>query len=387
MEPNGYRFPTAHSAERKPYGTVEAQALTRVFISDCEGPISKNDNAFEVTARFVPDGDKLFTLISKYDDVLADVLKRPDYSAGSTLKLILPFLKAYSVTDKQMEEFSAQNLILIANSEDTLRHVQSVASAFIVSTSYEHYIKALCKGIDFPYANTYCTKFNLDKYAINEQEEMRLKELAKEIVQMPMIAMPPKATKMEDFSVADRETIGRLDTIFWREIAGMRVGELFSEVTTVGGSQKAAAIEDAVAKLGVLLEDVMYVGDSITDVEALQLVRQNGGLTVSFNGNSYAVRNAEIAVLSANSIVTAVIADVFCRLGKQAALKLVEKWNLQALELSGVVRLALLDHLFTFYPEALPEVQIVTAENMESIVAESSEFRKRVRGEAIGKLG
>jgi energy-converting hydrogenase A subunit R len=387
VEPNGYRFPTAYSAERKPYGTVEAQALTRVFISDCEGPISKNDNAFEVTARFVPDGDKLFTLISKYDDVLADVLKRPDYSAGSTLKLILPFLKAYGVTDKQMEEFSAQNLILIANSEDTLRHVQSVASAFIVSTSYEHYIRALCKGIDFPYANTYCTKLNLDKYAINEQEEMRLKELAKEIVQMPMIAMPPKATKMEDFSVADWETIGRLDTIFWREIAGMRVGELFSEVTTVGGSQKAAAIEDAVAKLGVLLEDVMYVGDSITDVEALQLVRQNGGLTVSFNGNSYAVRNAEIAVLSANSIVTAVIADVFCRLGKQAALKLVEKWNLQALERSGVVSLALLDHLFTLYPEALPEVQIVTAENMESIVEESSEFRKRVRGDAIGKLG
>jgi energy-converting hydrogenase A subunit R len=361
--------------------------LTRVFISDCEGPISKNDNAFEVTARFVPDGDTLFTLISKYDDLLADVLKEPGYSAGSTLKLILPFLKAYGVTDRQIEEFSAQNLLLIANSGDTLRHVQSVANAFIVSTSYEHYIRALCKAIDFPYENTYCTKLSLDKYAINKQEEMRLKELAKEIVQMPMIAMPPKATKIYDFSVGDQETIARLDTIFWREIAGLRVGRIFSEVTTVGGSQKAAAIDDTVAKLGVPLEDVMYVGDSITDVEALQLVRQNGGLAVSFNGNNYAVSNAEIAVLSANSIVTAVIADVFCRRGKQAALKLVETWNLQALERSGVVRLALLDHLFTLYPQALPKVQIVTAENMESIVEESSEFRKRVRGEAIGKLG
>ena len=44
------------------------------------------------------------------------------------------------------------------------------------------------------------------------------------------------------------------------------------------------------------LEDVMYVGDSITDVEAFKLVRDNGGLTVSFNGNSYAVKNAEVAV-------------------------------------------------------------------------------------------
>ena len=44
------------------------------------------------------------------------------------------------------------------------------------------------------------------------------------------------------------------------------------------------------------LSDVMYVGDSITDVEAFKLVRENGGLTVSFNGNEYAVRNAEVAV-------------------------------------------------------------------------------------------
>jgi energy-converting hydrogenase A subunit R len=129
------------------------------------------------------------------------------------------------------------------------------------------------------------------------------------------------------------------------------------------------------------------VGDSITDVKAFQLVKKNGGLTVSFNGNNYAVRNAEIAVLSDNSIVTAIIADIFCRQGKQAALNLVENWNLPYLESSGVVSLSLLDHLFTLYPETLPKVQIVTAENMELLAKESSEFRKRVRGEAIGRLG
>jgi energy-converting hydrogenase A subunit R len=361
--------------------------LKRVFISDCEGPISKNDNAYEITAQFVPNGDKLFTLISKYDDGLADVLKKPGYSAGSTLKLILPFLKAYGVTDRQMEDFSAQKLILIPNSEDTLQHVRSVASAFIVSTSYEHYIKALCEALSFPHENTYCTKLNLDKYDVNEKEKKRIKKIAEEIVQMPLIAIPPKATSINDFSTGDKETIRRLDTIFWSEIAGMNLGRIFSEVTTVGGSQKAAAIEDAVAKLSVPLEDVMYVGDSITDVEAFQLVRENGGLTVSFNGNSFAVENAEVAVLSANSIVTAVIADVFCRQGKQAALNLVENWNLQSLERNGVVSLTLLDHLFTLYPQILPKVQILTAENMEPLAEESSEFRKRVRGEAIGKLG
>jgi energy-converting hydrogenase A subunit R len=361
--------------------------VKRVFISDCEGPIRKNDNAFEITASLVPDGGKLFTVVSKYDDVLADVLKKPGYTAGSTLKLILPFLKAYDVSDAQMEEFSAQNLILIANSKDTLQHVKAVASAFIVSTSYEHYIKALCRAVDFPYQNTYCTKLSIDKYAATEQETRRLKEIAQEISQMQIITIPPEAKTIGDFSGVDQETLGLLDKIFWSEIPAMGLGRIFSEVTTIGGSQKAAAIADAAAKLHMPLKDVMYVGDSITDVEAFQFVREKGGLTVSFNGNDYAVRNAEVAVMSENSVVTAVIADVFCRQGKQAALNLLENWNLESLEHNGVVSLSLLDHLFTLHPQTLPKVQIVTAENMETVAKKSSEFRKKVRGEAIGKLG
>jgi energy-converting hydrogenase A subunit R len=361
--------------------------LKRVFISDCEGPISRNDNAFELTARFVPDGDKLFTLISKYDDVLADVFKKPGYSAGSTLKLILPFLKAYDVTDSLMEEVSAKNLILIANSKDTLQHVRGIASAFIVSTSYEHYIRALCKALEFPFENTYCTRLSIDKYAITPQEKSRLREVAHEIAQIKLIDIPPTAKALQDFSSEDQETMALLDRIFWTEIPKMGIGKIFSEVTTVGGDQKAEAIADAVSKLQLRLSDVMYVGDSITDVEAFKLVRENDGLTVSFNGNSYAVGNAEIAVMSENSVVTAVIVDVFCRHGKQAALDLVENWNLPSLEHGGVVSLSLLDHLFTLYPAALPKVQIVTSGNMESIAKESSEFRKKVRGEAIGRLG
>ena len=68
-----------------------------------------------------------------------------------------------------------------------------------------------------------------------------------------------------------------------------------SEVSHVGGEQKAEAIRH-ITKLQRASCPVMYVGDSITDVEAFQLVRENGGLTVSFNGNNYAVKNAEVAV-------------------------------------------------------------------------------------------
>ena len=360
--------------------------MKRVFFSDCEGPISKNDNAFELTAHFVPEGDKLFSLISKYDDVLADVVKKQGYSAGSTLKLVLPFLKAYEVTDKKMQEFSAQNLILIAGSKDTLKHLRSIADAFIVSTSYEHYIRALCEIMDFPFENAYCTRLSIDKYTITPQEKERLKEIAKEIAATPMITIPPAANSLKDFSSGDRGTVKRLDRIFWVEIAGMNCGKIFSEVKTVGGEQKAEAIRDATSRLHAPLSNVMYVGDSITDVEVFKLVRENGGLTVSFNGNNYAVRNAEVAVLSENSVVTAVLADVFLKHGKTQALKVAKNWNHESLKHSTVDS-AVLERLFALYPKALPKVQIVTPQNLEMLTKESSEFRKKVRGEAVGKLG
>jgi len=360
--------------------------LKRIFISDCEGPISKNDNAFELASNFIPNGDSLFANISRYDDVLADVLHKTGYAAGSTLKLILPFFKAYGITDKQMEDFSANNIILTANSQATLQYVKAIADVFIVSTSYQHYIKALCKAVNFPYKNTYCTKVRLDKCAVTPQEKDRLKIIAQEIAQMPLIDIPPGAQTIEDFSESTQVVIRRLDEIFWRGIPKMFIGKFLSDVVTVGGEQKAEAIRDAVKRSDVSLADVMYVGDSITDVEAFKLVRANGGLTLSFNGNGYAVKNAEVAVLSDSNLVTAAIANLFIRFGKEKAMNTIGLWSYEALKKSGVDAV-LLKHLLGLYPDALPKAQIVTNRNMESLVKESSEFRKKVRGIAIGGLG
>jgi energy-converting hydrogenase A subunit R len=354
--------------------------LKPIFVSDCEGPISKNDNAFELAANFIPNGDSLFSNISKYDDVLADVVHKPGYNAGSTLRLILPFFKAYGVTDRQMEEFSANNIILIANSQITLRHVQAIADCFIVSTSYEHYIRALCKAVDFPYKNTYCTKVSLDKIAISPIEKDKLREIAQEIAGMRQINIPAGAPSTEDLPYCDQTLLQRLDEVFWSEVPKMFVGKFISNVVTVGGEQKAESIRDAAGRLGTELVDVMYVGDSITDVEAFKLVRGGGGLAVSFNGNGYAVRNAEVAVMTESNLVTAVIADLFFKLGKEETLKALACWNTDALK--DKVDPALLRQL-----SALPKVQIVTAENMDSLVKESSAFRKKVRGVAVGRLG
>jgi len=205
-------------------------------------------------------------------------------------------------------------------------------------------------------------------------------------VAMPMIEIPKNAISVNDFSERDQATIQRLDRIFWQEIPRMDSGRMLREVNPVGGSEKAWAVQDIVEKLGCSLDRVMYVGDSITDVPPLRLVRESGGLSVSFNGNDYAVRESEIAVLSGNTTVTSVLAEAFCRLGKRQVFRLVEEWGPSGLKkYCGSPELR--ERMLRLFPEGFPQVERVTDDNIERLKRESSVFRKTVRGEAIGKLG
>ena len=357
----------------------------KLFITDCEGPISRNDNAYELTEHFVPEGDRFFALISRYDDVQADVVKRRRYKAGDTLRLILPFLKAYGATNEKIRKFSAEHILLVPGAKDTLRFVRGLIPSFIVSTSYEQYMHALCDVADFPYSNVHCTQLDIDRYRMEEEEAKKLRRFRKEIVAMQMIQIPAGATSVDDFSARDQETIKRLDEIFWEEISGMESGRMLDEVNPVGGYEKASAVHQIVRETGSGLSETIYVGDSITDVQPFRLVKEHGGLTVSFNGNIYAVREAEVAVLSKNTIITSVLTDVFNRLGREDVIRLVEAWSYPALR--KCCSPALWNRIFELYPEALPKVELITPSNREKLMEESTAFRKTVRGEAVGGLG
>jgi len=358
---------------------------TKVFVTDCEGPVSKNDNAFELASRFIPDGERFFALVSRYDDVLADIVHRPGYKAGDTLKLILPFLRAYGVTSSKMRVFSSENILLVPGADETLRFVSTIMPSFIVSTSYEQYIFALCDAVGFPKQNAYCTRLDIDRYGLDEEEIRKLEMLRSEISKMAMIEAPQDAKSVNDLPGESAATVRRLDEIFWEEIAGLKSGMMLEEVNPIGGYEKARAVEEITRKVDADLPDILYVGDSITDVDPFRLVRGGGGLTVSFNGNQYAIREAEIAVLSHHTVVTSIIADLFRKLDRKRVINLVENWGLPAL--NRVCEPVLLQQLRQLHPEKAPKVEAVTGGNMGRLMQESTAFRRTVRGEAIGRLG
>jgi energy-converting hydrogenase A subunit R len=356
------------------------------FCTDCEGPVSKNDNAFELSELFIPSGDAFFNLLSKYDDFLADIARKPGYKPGDTLRLIPPFLKAYGATNQKITRYSAENILLVPGAKETLQYVNQKMPSFLISTSYEPYILALCIYLEFPKDNAYYTKLDLDRYNLNEKEIARLKEIREEIAAMPMLEWDSSALSLDDLATESKEIIRKLDLIFWEEISGMRAGEMLREVNPIGGVEKANAIVDSLKRTGREIGDVLYVGDSITDVQALTMVKENKGVAVSFNGNSYAIRSADIACMSANTAVISILADAFLKGGREEVFQLVDDWSYSYIKDSALDK-TVVDKFLEIFGDKLPVVKLVADSNQKELIKESEAFRKTVRGEAIGKLG
>lgn len=328
-----------------------------IYVTDCEGPVSKNDNAYEIADAFLMEGGRLFSLLSKFDDYLGDVEKVEGYRYGSTLRFILPFLKTADVTDREVQGFSGQNITVVNGIRETLQAVYGLMPVYVVSTSYIHYIKEVCQYLGLNMANMFCTKVSFDDYSMDEDERKVITGYHEEFLKLPPIAWDDDNRVDPD----SRRTIDALKVFFFDRLPSLPVYQWMKDVDPIGGKGKAEAILQIVKQTGVPLKDVLYVGDSITDVDAFGLVKDNGGLSVSFNGNNYAVRSAEYIVVSEDAAVLRDMATDFCNHGKDA----IREGKVG--ETAWVFRNGTCD--------------------MKDVITLSERMRKEVRGQTIGSLG
>jgi len=345
----------------------------RLYVTDCEGPLTTNDNAQEVAERFIPEGAELFARLSRYDDFLADVVRKPGYNAGDTLRLLPPFLKAFHVTDEDVELFSAEGVLLVPGVEKALARVRALLPVYVISTSYTPYIRALAERLDLPLERCRRTELSLDAWDMDEDETAWLRAQVPRVLARPVLELPDGACSLTDLSAADRETVADLDDLFWRRLPGTVAGELVAAVRPVGGGMKLAALEEIAAAEGTGLADVLYVGDSITDAPALTAVREAGGAALSFNGNGYALAAAEFAAASPDAEVCAHLAKAFADGGRDAVAAAVRAWPKpkQGARPTGKAR---------------ARVGLVSEEG-DALAEASAAARRRVRGERIARLG
>ncbi len=360
-------------------------------VLDCEGPITQNDNAFELCEAFLPDGGAFFSRISLYDDFLADVDKRPGYKAGDTLKLILPFLKAFGVSNSLMQTFSARTLVMLPYAREMLEGLGALCNTFIISTSYRQYLEALCAAAYFDMKHIYCTDVDMDVFDVSIEESSRLKDIAMEITMRPVLKWYPELSSRADLPSEIRQELEWLDSIFWDEIPSMQTGKAFALVNPVGGLEKANCLRDSIRQTGISASSVFYAGDSITDVQALSFARQEGGVALSFNGNRYALQAAGYACISPTPYVIFAIARMLAMEGVEGFHSLFMK------RANGINGFELLDILQPF----LSQDELMPVKESSSMISlfrlegdfwkkalpMSEEMRKNVRGQKVGALG
>jgi predicted HAD superfamily phosphohydrolase len=359
------------------------------LVTDCEGPLALNDNAFELCRDFIkPDGDKFFRQVSRYNDYLADLQKKPDHKAGDTLKLILPFLKAYGLTNAQLLDYSRKNIILMPGAAEAYKFLHGQKfPIFEISTSYRQFAEAVGTKLGFDASHIFCTELDLDRYPLSPGEGEELQRLKGEIAGAPEIELPPDAASLQDLPGPVQEAIGKLDRIFWEMIPKMDMGVIYREVNPLGGPEKAQALGDILKKTGISMADTIYVGDGNTDVQAFQAAKSGGGLGISFNGNRSAVNAAQVVVVSDSAWPIALLTAIFSLWGKEGVLELAAGAGKPGGSRHLVIPEAVIEpiamglqgRLFNLYPGDSP--------NRDKVAQESAAMRTRLRGAALAALG
>ena len=354
----------------------------------CEGPLALNDNAFELCREFIkPQGDRFFQQVSRYNDYLAGVAKRPGYKAGDLLKLILPFLKANGLTNARIEAYSRQNLALMPGAEDafTFLHRRNFP-IFEISASYRPFAEAVGLKMGFTQERIFPTELDLDRYTLSAAEAEEVQRLQGEIAAAPEIEFPPDAAPAADLPAPVAEAIAALDRIFWEQLPTMEIGALYQEVNPMGGPEKAKAVSDSLTQTGLSLADTIYVGDSLTDVQAFEAVRAGGGLTISFNGGREAVNAAEVIVVSDSVWAIALLTAIFQMWGKEGVLEVASP-ETRDKSRSLVLPEEVIEPIFTGLDGRLVNLYLSKGIDRAQIAHESQAMRAKLRGEAVAALG
>lgn len=293
--------------------------LPVIFDTDCEGPTVANDNAMEVSELVIDNGSRFFEQLSRFDDITAYSRKRYGSNAGDTLRLLLPFLKAYDLTDERFQAWVHRR-----NGVKWIRGVKKTMDfareqrlpVYEISASYRPFAQLVAERLLIPVDNLYCTDFGLNRYEMSKSERGRVREIASEIVDLPTlpeIALNSRCEVINATSFSTLDSFERMENLLWGEMATDLPcsGLLLKDTIVMGGREKARAIEESVWREKLAIENVMYVGDSITDVEAFKTVTAGHGIAVSFNGNRFAVEASEIVTWGTSSLVNALVLGVF----------------------------------------------------------------------------
>jgi energy-converting hydrogenase A subunit R len=364
-----------------------ARAFTAAF--DLEGPLSPQDNAYEVM-HLIKDGPSLFEVLSKYDDYLA-LQNTPDYEPGDTLKLIVPFLLVNGITELDIVKVS-KRAKLVSGAKELIKWLQEdMWNVHVISTSYEQHAYNIASQLGIERNKVHCTRFPLDLFydLLDETETELISEIQNEILSFCSCG------GCDNFGIETLAT--QLNQFFFEKIPNTRINEIFKRVSVVGGKRKVEALMSVTGSAHA--KQTAAIGDSITDYKMLQQISSAGGLSVAFNGNMYSLPHANIGIACVDIRPLYPILTEFRAGGVNSAFDLVTLWEDQFSEFLRDPRLIPkhattpeLSRFFAIAPDntVFPRLNVLTSKTdkqLQQIAAVHAKFRSLVRGQDTALLG
>lgn len=344
--------------------------MKKVIAFDLEGPLSPMDHAMEVMG-IVPDGEKVFAVLSRYDDLLT-LEGRTGYEPGDTLILIIPFLLLHRIRPEEMIEVSKRAGLVKGSKELISQLKEDRWQVYIISTSYCQHALTIGKKLGIVKNNIYCTDLKRIKFdkRLDKGTESLLKETENRI-------LSNLYSDRLDSGEKDNAIKPYLDRFFWYELKNTSIGSFMDEIKVMGGTRKREALRGIAEKNGISFAEVVAIGDSITDFPMLKAVNEAGGLAIVFNGNEFSLPYGTVSVASTDLRDIRLITD---------------KWSEGGRE--GVRQAVLLDFGLQASDSRLKKegpyynwLEGINKEEMNEILKLHKEFRKKVRGEITARLG
>ncbi len=309
-----------------------------MFFTDWEGPWILTDFALELSMAIF-NNERFFSNLSLYDDYLAYEVKREGYEAGYTLKFLAPFLAAADVSNEDVRKIASLTARFVPDAE---KAVAKLSDPVVISTSYIQYLEITTSAIGVR-GHIHGTEVDFDtlRASLSPDTRKMLLDMVDRIA-----------------SLKGEELYATLNEIF----SDREVLSIMESVKAVGAGEKAKILRDYCERYEI--DFPVAVGDSISDYKMFEEAKRLGGVAIAFNGNEYALKHADIAIISSTAMSEAAVIEFLLNRGKEAVNSLAD--------------------LGRELPEI--EIYIMADSDFREVLEKSRRMRVRLRGLA-GELG
>lgn len=278
--------------------------------------MTPEDYAFTLFSETIPDGERVFAALSRYDDLLT-MRGRNGYEPGDTLALLLPFITAHGLTWSELGQHAKSRARVMNGAAHMLQECcRASRPIHVVTTSYEQFAASVCELLEVDPQFLHST-------ALSEQQWAGVEVTG--VTRSLVLEMEDRLKRrFYDKNLwsdkRDDDLVDILDTFFLHTLPAEGQAYPTTVVQPRGGRRKVLALQAIVRENERSPADLIFIGDSITDAAAFGYVDNAGGLAMAFNGNQFAIENATVAIASGDVAAVLPVIDAW-ELGGRSAVQ------------------------------------------------------------------